>query len=192
MHIPAALQRDLRALTDALDRPDADLAASLAELVASARLAVGSYLGLSLLVGSEIGLSVFGDTADPSHASTSLFLGLSPTGGAKEESTVLGVVLYAGVPGAFVDLAADAGWLGVGGEVRLDQHLPAPTDPTSSTYLADQSTINQAIGVLVGGGATLEEARARLDEHARSGRVTRVAAASRILDELEGSPPQAG
>lgn len=96
-------------------------------------------------------------------------------------------MLYAITPGAFVDLAADARWLYVASDVRLDEHLPAPTDPTPTTYLDDQSTIIQALGVIVAAGATLDEATARLGEHARSGQVTTLSAAHRILAGLEGT-----
>lgn len=188
MHLSGALQRDLRALSDALDLPEGDLLGLVTELAASVRLAVESYLGMSLLIAStpDLALSVFDDAADPPRALTSLFLGLSPPGDVPAESTVLGVVLYARVPGAFVDLAADAQWLGATGAVRLDEHLPAPTDGAPNTYLEDLSTVNQALGVLVAGGSTLDEARARLDDHARADGATRVAAARRVLAGLDG------
>jgi hypothetical protein len=73
-------------------------------------------------------------------------------------------VLYAATPGAFVDLAADLSYaLGLDRtHLVLDQHLIAPT-AGSGMGLDTQSAINQAIGVLIGGGHTLESARHELD-----------------------------
>ena len=102
---------------------------------------------------------------------------------------VTGVVLYARVPGAFVDLAADAGWLDATRVVRVDEHLPARADSSASTYLLDQSTVDQAIGVLLARGATLDGARVALAERARAGRTTRAEVARRILAELDEGPP---
>ncbi len=119
-------------------------------------------------------------------------LTLSPTTDAACLAAVVGVVLYARVPGAFVDLAAEARWLAVAGAVRLDQHLPPPAEMATSTYLGDQSAVNQALGVLLAGGETLEGAQAALEERARTGRTTTVAAARRILAELEGGSSQEG
>ncbi len=188
MHLPATVQQDLQALTDALDDPDADLSGSFTRLAASVRLTVQSYLGLSLLVASgpdDTVLTVFDDVADRSLARTSLFLALSATEGSTDEPTLTGLVLYAGTPGAFVDLAADAAWLDVAHALSLDHHLPAPTDTTPSTFLGDRSTINEALGVLLSDGTTLQHARAELHHRAQDGRVSDVSAARRILAELD-------
>ncbi|NYI42769.1 hypothetical protein [Demequina lutea] len=189
MHIASALQKDMRALTSALDRPNADLSQSLSRLTTSARSAVESFLGLSLLVPSApgTGFRVFAAGADPDLARASLFLGLYEADPGAHEFATIGVVLYARTPGAFVDIAADALWLGMAGEVQLDAHLPVPTDPTPATYLQDESTINQALGVLVEGGATLDGARAGLGQRARSSHQTTASAARRVLDELKGT-----
>ena len=196
MPLPAALQRDLQALTDALDGPDADLSGSIATLAASARLAVESYLGLSVLVGSgsdpgsdDVVLTVYDDDADPAHARTSLLLTPPATGAPATGPIVTGVVLYARAPGAFVDLAADARFLDLAGAVDLDRHLPAPASSAASTVLADQSVVNQALGVLLARGNTLEGARVALGERARVERVPTVGAARRILAELDGDAP---
>lgn len=189
MPIPAALERDLRALTDALDGPDADLSGSIAALASSARRAVGSYLGLSVLITvgpDDVALTLYDD--NPSQARTSIYLA-SPAGEPAAERIVTGVVLYARVPGAFVDLAADAGWLDATRVVRVDEHLPARADSSASTYLLDQSTVDQAIGVLLARGATLDGARVALAERARAGRTTRAEVARRILAELDEGPP---
>ncbi|HEY0118000.1 MAG TPA: hypothetical protein VGC04_04395 [Cellulomonas sp.] len=195
MHIPAALGRDLRALNDALDSPDADLTGSITALASSARLAVESYLGLSLLVPAapdQLLLTAYDDGADPAQARTSLFLTLPPAPGTAVASVVVGVVLYARVPGAFVDLAADARWLDIAGVVDLDRHLPAPAETTPATYLGDQSAVNQALGVLVAGGRTLDDARSALAEQARADEMTTADAARRILAELDRNPPREG
>ena len=192
MHIPAALQRDLRALTEALDHSDADLSESLAQLAASVRQAVASYVGMSLLntgTSQDIVLTVFEDDAERSLARTSIFLALLPTGAG--DASVTGIVLYASRPGAFVDLAADARWLGVPDMVSLDLHLPAPP-ATRSTVLEDRSTIDQALGVLLAGGATPHGAKVALAERARTEQVTEAGAARRVLAELDSGPSAAG
>ncbi len=195
MQMPAALQRDLQALTDALDDPDADLAGSFTQLAASVRLTVESYLGLSLLVASwpdDTVLTVFDDFADRSLARTSLFLALSAAATSTDEPTLTGLVLYAATPGAFVDLAVDAAWLEVAHALSLDHHLPPPTDTTPSTVLADRSTVNQALGVLLSRGATLQRARAELRRRPEDGQVSEVGVARRILAELEEDSPRVG
>ncbi len=189
MPIPASMQRDLRALSDALDDPDADLSGSIAQLAASVRLTSASYLGLSLLVASspeDLVLPVFDEASDRSMARTSLFMSLSPSDGSSDEPTLTGIVLYAATPGAFVDLAADARWLDLADSLSLDQHLPAPADATP-TVLLDRSAINQALGVLLARGITLEQAKVDLAGRADGGRMSRVDAARGILAEVEGS-----
>jgi len=57
------------------------------------------------------------------------------------------LVVYAGSPGTFVDLAADLAWLTARplSDFFLDQHLPAPAGD-AATNLFEVSVINQAIG----------------------------------------------
>ena len=66
------------------------------------------------------------------------------------------MVFYAAPPGAFVDLAADTQFAyHLNGQVLLDQHLPSPDHPAGPSGVSgdtETSTINEAIGVLIGRG----------------------------------------
>ena len=130
MELSDAVAADLAALSDALDDPDADLAELVQRLGDRCAIAVGSYLGFSIsLVIDEVAVSVtvLEEFLDPSEIVTSVMFSLRALG---DHAPVGEVVLYAGVPGAFVDLAADLSYaLNAGRDtVRLDQHL-TPPDP---------------------------------------------------------------
>lgn len=197
MRVPTALERDLRALSAALDGADADLVALLTDLAGSVRGVVESYLGLAVLVGpaADGAPGILDEGCDLSPARASLFVGAPATSEPLPPWVPVGVVLFARTPGAFVDLAADASWLGIGAHVRLDEHVPLPAGwaagagvavgRTPHTYVSGQGAINQALGVLVAGGATLEEARAALGSRARGAGVTAAAAARGLLAELD-------
>ena len=74
------------------------------------------------------------------------------------------IIFYAGVPGAFVDLAADLSYsLGLPpGTVVLDEDTAAPLSESGLTGAAESSTVNQAIGVLIDRGYTPATAGAHL------------------------------
>ncbi len=189
MTITAALAADLALLTDALGDPDADPAPDLAEtvrqLAADARAAVSSYLGLSvILTGHEPGFrfTMLEQGVDAGEVLTSLKLPLfvpEPAhGGAR-----VAVVLFAATLGAFVDLAADLGFL-TGhplSMIDLDQHLHTAADPDTTGALRAASLINEAIGVLISRGRTPEQARHELDAHATDAHADRHAAAELLL-----------
>jgi hypothetical protein len=96
------------------------------------------------------------------------------------------VNLYAGSPGAFVDLAADLAWLTARplSDFVLDQHLTIPTPSNTGTQLHAASIINQAMGVLMGRGHTPEQAHRQLDSQAADAGTDRHAAAQLILAAL--------
>lgn len=193
MRIPSALAADLALLTDALDVGAADLATTFSLLDSDVAAAVTSYAGLSVSVVSadtHAELTTLGDPHVVARIVTSLRIPVpaaAPTPGA---SVV--IVLYATVPGAFVDLAADLAWLtdlpldGVGLDVDLDVRVDA--HPAMS--LRSRSTIDQAIGVLVGRGHTPEEALVELEALAAGHAGDRHAASVEILAVLP--PTRAG
>jgi hypothetical protein len=116
---------------------------------------------------------------------TSLWLTLPGVGDGRASPWVV-LILYAGTPGAFVDLTADLAWL-TGrppGDFVLDQHLSGPARPDTGTYLRTASVINQAIGVLIARGYTPEQAHRELDIQADSAITERHTIAQFILDTL--------
>jgi len=192
MKISAALAADLGILTAALDEPGADVLHSLHRLGVDARAAVPTYLGLSVTVdGSDppFTFTIFGEGA-ADGVRTSLRLTLPGVGDGWASPSV-DLILYAGTPGTFVDLAADLAWL-TGrppSEFALDQHLSVPAGSDGGTSLGAASVINQAIGVLIGRGYTPRHAHAKLDTQADRARTDRDTAAQVILDTLTAQDP---
>jgi len=192
MKISAAMAADLGILTAALDEPGADVLHSLHRLGVDAHAAVPSFLGLSVTV----------DGSDPSFAFTSFEEGAAdgvrtslrltlPGAGEDSASPPVALILYAGTPGTFVDLAADLAWL-TGrppSDFALDQHLSAPAGSDAGTSLRAASAINQAIGVLIGRGYTPRQAQSKLDTQADGAGTDRDAAAQVILDTLTAADP---
>ena len=186
MKLTAALAADLGLLTAALDQPGADITHSLHLLAADVVAAIPTYLGLSVTV----------DGTDPPFTFTTLSEGVV-TGDVR---TSLGLalprdvsvlpaavlVLYAGSPGTFVDLAADLAWLTTRplNDFVLDQHLPAAAERGSATGLLEVSVINQAIGVLIGRGYTPEKAERYLTAEGADAGISRHAVSQRILATL--------
>jgi hypothetical protein len=183
----AALAADLATLSEALDETDPDITEALRQLVADVRLAVRSYLGLTVTSGDAtplMNLTAMEGFAHPDDVVSSLMIPLSDKS-ADGAGLRLAVILYAARPGGFVDLAADLGWL-TGrrlSDFALDQHLSGPARPTGG--VRSTSLINQAIGVLLGRGYTLEQAALEIDERAAAAGHSRSEAADVVL----GSPP---
>jgi hypothetical protein len=180
----AALVAGLADLTAALDDPDVDIAQSIERLAVTVLSAVPSYLGLSLVMdahGQRIVVAAMDQPTTDDDIATSLRLPLATATSTGD----ITLVLYAGVPGAFVDLAADMDWLigDDGAEAVLDADLSAPAESISG--LAELSVVNQAIGVLIAGGYTLEQASEILDVLAADGAGDRHTAAARLLTELD-------
>jgi hypothetical protein len=184
----ALLAVELAALSAALDEPGSDIGQGLRHLAAAAVAAVPSFLGLSVVVTQHdpafiVPLLDDGLTAGDIGASI-LLSWPNPDDG--DDVPAVAFILYARSPGAFVDLAADAAWLTAGPstEFVLDAHLGVPAEPDTATPIADASTVNQAIGVLIGRGRTPEQAHLELDAQAAHSGTDRVAAAHLILDRL--------
>jgi hypothetical protein len=187
--IPLALAADLALLTEALDLPGTDIATTMAALASDAATAVTSYVGLTVRLGTgDTGavLTTLDDDSAGALITTSLRIPLGRgTWPARGEGTAIVLILYAAAPGAFVDLAADLAWLtGVAiDEMHLDDDLPGGVRRPMRS-LRTESTINEAVGVLMNGGSTLDQARADLDARAAADGVPLHSAALAVLDSL--------
>jgi hypothetical protein len=172
MSMSAALAAELVVLTEALDDPDADLNVLLGQLAHDAGIAVPSFLGLAINVAldlsdSPIIFSSFSFGAGSGIASSLLVPISAP------DASAVQVVFYAGVPGAFIGLAADAGIaLGLAPDACvLDAHLtppPASSSEAGSTALSTLVVVNRAVGVLVDRGFTPEAALQELRRRAEA------------------------
>ena len=197
MEITAALAADLALLSEALDDSGADLADALGQLVADVRLAVRSYLGLTIIAGGitiPMTFTAMDPLTDAGDVVSSLLMPL-PDGGRSGPGLTIGVILYAARPGAFVDLAADLCWL-TGhrlDDFPIDQHLTLP-EPESGSGVQDSAAVNQAIGVLIGRGYSPEQAELEIDKRAAGAGHTRAEAAGAILAALptDGTDPARG
>lgn len=188
MNIPAAARLDLRLLEEALDGSPSDTRASLMALSTGAAQAVPSYLGLSVLLplAGEAPLTVttFENDRDLQQIGASLRFGVrGESWVGPQGSALIELILYAGRPGAFVDLAADLIWL-TGRpwhEFHIDEDLAGPKESDGARSVTSWSTINQARGVLISGGLTVEQADAELDLRAAVTGSDRSLAAAEIL-----------
>lgn len=203
MEITDTLAADLALLTAAIAEPDADpvtgLPATVLGLVADARLAVPSFVGLTVTAtnaghaggasdGVILRLTLLDPHVDPRDVATSLRLpGLpGPIDRAGSGRATIALVLYAATPGAFVDLAADLAFL-TGREpdaADLDQHRGLAGEPNITGVLHSETVIHEAIGVLIARGRTPEQADAELDTLADAAHTHRADEASRILTIL--------
>ncbi len=192
MKIGAALAADLGILTAALDEPGADVLHSLQQLGVDAQAAVSSYLGLSVTVDCSIPPLTFTTVEDGAaeNVRTSLWLMLAGVGEGRALSSVA-LILYAGTPGTFVDLAADLAWLTgrPASDFVLDGHLSVPAGSDTGTYLRNASVVNQAIGVLIGRGYTPGQADRELNTQADRADIDRHTSAQSILEKLTGEDP---
>jgi hypothetical protein len=183
VELSEAVAADLATLTSALEEPGADLATLIVRLGDSCALAVRSYLGFSvtLIVGDvPVSFSVLEDFLDPGEVLTSVMFPLNALGGHAPGSEV---VLYAGAPGAFVDLAADLAYVlgGTPGAVQLDLHLTPPDTAAGDPRVAALSRHNQALGILLSRGLDLDEGLAELHRRARLDAISVEAAAQRLV-----------
>jgi hypothetical protein len=192
----AALAADLATLTETLDDSDAVIAETLQELAADARLAVPSYLGLSVAItasGQQLSLTALDDRTKPGDILSSLLLPLplaQPDGNGAEP--IIALIMYAGSPGAFIDLAADLSRLTHRDlpEFVLDEHIALAHDPDEPSGLGAVSVVNQAIGVLIARGNLPEHAERELATQAACAGVDSHIAAVRILASLGDPPPE--
>lgn len=198
MKFTATLAADLALLTAALYDPAADPITDVADtvlgLVAAARLAVRSLVGLTITFARHSGgapdqvllrFTLLDDHVDPRDIETSLRLP-GPTDGAGSDRPTIEAVLYAATPGAFVDLAADLSFL-TGREfdaADIDQHRGLAGEGDISGVLQAETAIHEAVGVLIARGRTREQAYAELDTLAVAAHTHRGAEALRILAAL--------
>jgi hypothetical protein len=184
MILSSALAAALSSLSGAIKDPNAGLEARLQLLADDLKVAVSSYLGLTVTIamdGHEISFSL---TERGGPAATSLCLPLPEVAGSEPGSSL---VLYGATPGAFVDLAADLTWaLALDpAAIVLDAHLDVPRPSDVVTGLHEQGIVNQALGVLIERGHAFESARAELRRQAKADNVGVPVSAQRILDDLE-------
>ena len=196
MSVAAALTAGLRdlALEFGLDHLVVD--DSLDRLRRELGQAVESYCGLRITVaqdGFPITLTAFEPLADGATVASSLELSLTVLAGAAPSSVL---VLYATRPGAFVDLAADLGYVlpdhaGVGGHLRLDAGLPPSGTESGIVGVETWSTVNRAAGVLIGGGEDPSRAHSELRDRAFAARLEPLAYARLLLGRtpVDGHPP---
>lgn len=169
---PPVVPTYLRRLAASIATDDDDIQPALAGLAAGLRGAAASYHGLQLTVvdhGCPVTLTEF---ADPDAVSaTSLRVDLALLVIAADPASR--IVFFAGSLGAFVDLAADlqhalqvaaaprrpqADVSRLDGAddrepmIELDGDLPPTSTVSGLAGLAEFSTINRAVGVLIGRG----------------------------------------
>ncbi|MGI8880781.1 MAG: hypothetical protein ACR2KJ_09825 [Jatrophihabitans sp.] len=161
LHGNACLTARLADLTEALDDPEIDLGTALRRLDDDLRIAVGSYLGMSMTV--TVGLDTVEvtdtDPTDPAVVHASLRVPESALNRLRSGSRVA-LTFYAALPGAFVDLAADLAW-STGAALSdfvIDEHLLPLTPGVHAGGLGVLSVIHQAIGTLIARGHTLDQA----------------------------------
>jgi hypothetical protein len=203
--LPAAVLAHVQDLTASIEQDDRDLSDTLVALTTALRSTASSYCGFQLtLVENQwpVTLTAFADGHDvPVGTSLRLPLGLV-------SRTVDGesrVVFYAGIPGAFVDLAADLshalGGIPVDGRsatannedhrgtppdgprrvIALDVDLPPVSRRSGLTGLAELTLLNRAIGMLVDQGHDLYQAHHVLRRDAAAAQVDPHTYAARLL-----------
>jgi hypothetical protein len=99
---------------------------------------------------------------------------LSSTGGGE-------LVLVASAAGAFIDLAAELAdqTEADSNSFAIDAHLEAPAVPAAG--VAEFAVVHQAVGFLIAGGSTREQALARLEKFAATTGHDLAAAAPLVL-----------
>jgi len=183
--ISASLAAALAVLTEALDEPAVDIANGLQGLSIDAAAAIPLYLGMSIVAPQNnppLTITILIDGAKTTDIRTSLHVTLARGKG----SPPVDLILYGAAPGIFVDLAADIAWLTARplSEIAIDEHRTVLDAVDIAAQLRAASDINQAVGVLVGRGRTLDEARRRLQAVADYNRTDRQTAALLVLDEI--------
>jgi hypothetical protein len=203
--LSTGLISQLQELTVSIGGDDHVVDLSLAALMVDLEVAVPSYCGLQLTItqhGFPVVLTTFAEF-EGNVATTSLRLPLSLLDSVLEVDSQ--VVFYARTPGAFVDLAADLtfalratgtadgapsdGHEGDGlrqidshrNSIELDADLPPGTRVSGLSGLADLSTINRAVGVLIADGHHPDNAHDTLRRQAASAGLEPHAWAVRVL-----------
>jgi hypothetical protein len=180
--ISLALAEDIRELFDSLEESSSDAYSSLASLRRDLKLIVRSSLGFTLLLGGSqpVTLTSVDYLVRPRDIATSLRIPLWWIGPEEANSSI---VFYAGVPGALVDLAADLAFgLSLPHErLGLDEDLTPGILESGVVGMQEASTINQAIGALIGRGHTCETAQEELRRQAGEARQSVYNRATRLL-----------
>jgi hypothetical protein len=186
MYINPALVRDLNTLTAPTGTGAHELALVVQSMEDAATLAIRSLLGWKLTLGQfgqDVTLTALQPWVEPEDIRASLLLPVESATGRAFEGTM---TLYAGRAGAFLllvhDLASPVDL--ASGAVRLDHDL-TPDVHSGIRGLAEWSTINQAIGVLVGRGDTPPGAQRRLRQDAATAGYSVHTAALRLLSEFK-------
>ncbi|MEO6604200.1 MAG: hypothetical protein ABIN55_01180 [Aeromicrobium sp.] len=190
MNVPSSLRADLMLLDDVLDGSASGIATTLMILIEEAESAVPSHLGLAVFVPLADGLLLEITTLENDRKigqiGSSLRLGVHDDAQSGEGRAVIELLLLAGRSGAFVDLAADITWMTGRSvdDIRIDADLDYQPESIGTTSLASWSTVNQALGVLIGSGMTVDEAHAELDKLATATGMGRHLAAVELLAKL--------
>jgi len=185
--VTTALAENIRELFTTLDQAPSLVEESLASLRRDLKLAVRSSVGLTLTVvmhpGQPITLTSIDHFTDASDIITSMRL---PLNWAALEAGSM-IIFYAGLPGAFVDLAADLTYsLHLApGTIVLDQDTAAPVSESGLTGATESSTVDQAIGVLIDRGHTPTTAGAHLKSQASEFHRDVHHAATRVLRSVQ-------
>jgi hypothetical protein len=186
VNISAALVADLNALAAILDHAGTDFEVLLRGLADDARRAVPSFLGLTMSLTIEdypVTFTVMDDFDSAAHIATSALLPLTTL---KDTDAASVIVFYAGNAGAFVDFAADASFaLGLEPDVViLDRHLTPPNSASGLTGLDSLSDLNQALGILIDRGHTVDTAHSELHRMAGLGQITVLIAARQLIESI--------
>lgn len=180
--ISLALADDLRELFENLEDSSFEACSSLASLHRDFKLIVRSSLGFTLQLGGRqpVTLTSVDYFVHSSDIATSLWLPLSWMGAEEIESSI---VFYAGVPGALVDLSADLAFaLSLPLDcLRLDQDLTSALLESGVGGLEEASTVNRAVGALIGRGYTPDTAQAELWRQAGENHRSVYYSATRLL-----------
>jgi hypothetical protein len=174
-----------------VDGPAADLSRSLDVLLQSLGGAVPSFSGLRLEVRRHSHPVTL--TAFPKGEWAATSLRWTTAHRNRDEETSL--TLYAHHAGAFVDLAADLGYVIHGPphlhdarrsdhRFRLDRDLPPPGQVSGITGVEELTVINRATGVLIERGAHPEQAMLELARHAAEAGLDRYTYARSLLSHL--------
>ena len=205
MDLPAAVLAHVQDLTASIGQDDRGLSDTLVALTTALRSTATSYCGFQLTIVENqcpVTLTAFTDGCDvPVGTSLRLPLGLV-------SATVDGesrIVFYAGIPGAFIDLAADLshalGGIPFDGRsstanhdghrrrhldghrrvIELDVDLSPVSRRSGLTGLAELTVLNRAIGILVDQGNDIEQAHHVLRRDAAAAGVEPHIHAARIL-----------
>jgi hypothetical protein len=205
--LPAALVAHLQDLTASIGQDDQDLDDTLAMLTAALHSTASTYCGFQLTIVENqwpVTLTAFSD-GHHVPVGTSLRLPLVLVSPAVDPESR--VVFFAGIPGAFTDLAADLSyalrgmpvdqaWPAADGvdqrgthvdgrrrAIELDVDLPLLSRVSELTGLAELTVLNRVIGMLVAQGHDIEQAHQVLRRDAAAAGAEPHIYAARVLRE---------